>query len=169
MERLRRRCGRRAHSGASLVEFAIVAPVLIVLVIGGSAVLARMHVQSALEAAADHAAWVAARSGGDATQIQAAVQQMVPFVPPHDLQICARGQGYAQDVLVVVRYRGPLIARLPVFNAPLPDAIGIATGQSERVFQVGVCPSELSALDAPAGAPPAAPRYGPAADPRQRS
>lgn len=131
--------GRRVHSGASLVEFAIVAPVLVLLMIGGSALLARMHVQSALEAAAEQAAWTAARSGGDEAQVQSAIQRSMPFAAPGEVQVCTTGAGYAQDVMVQLRYRGPLIERLPLFNAPLPDAIAIATGQSERVFQWGDC------------------------------
>lgn len=141
-----RRRGPPAPDGASLVEFALVAPLLILIVIGGASLLLRLHVQSALEAAAVAAARVAARSGGDEDQVRLAVARQTRMLAPQDVRYCVRGTGYGEDVQATVRYVGALLTQLPFYNAPLPDAVAWSTGQSERQFRVGDC-ADLSPDD----------------------
>jgi hypothetical protein len=143
-----------------------VAPVLLLIVIGGASLLVRIHVQSALEAAAFDAARVAAHSGGDEAAVRAAVLRQTRMLASDEVWYCAQGSGYGQDVVVTVGYRGSLITTLPWADAPLPDAVAWATGQSDRAFRFGACEDVGAALDVPdGGAVGEAARLGPAVMP----
>jgi Flp pilus assembly protein TadG len=124
----------RPARGASLVEFALVLPLLSLLVIGGSCLFVRNLYRAALDTAAEQAAWAAARSGGDVGAVRDAVQRAFPFAPVEDLSVLATSTGYHAEVVVTVDYRGDTIASLPFFNAPLAEAQASATNQQERAF-----------------------------------
>jgi Flp pilus assembly protein TadG len=129
----------RSHArraGTSLVEFALVLPLLVLLVIGGASLFVRNLYRDALDEAAEQAAWAAARTGGDVAAIQGAVQRSIPFAPIEQLSISATSTGYHAEVAVIVGYRGEAITSLPFFNAPLVDAQATATNQQERAFTV---------------------------------
>jgi Flp pilus assembly protein TadG len=120
--------------GASLVEFALVLPLLLFLVIGGTCLFVRNLYRDSLDEAAEQAAWAAARTGGDLVAMQDAVQRALPFVPPEELLVRATSTGYHAEVIVTVNYVGTAIATLPFFNAPLSEAQASATNQQERPF-----------------------------------
>jgi Flp pilus assembly protein TadG len=164
----------RVHTrkaGASLVEFALVLPLLLLLIIGGSCLFVRNLYRNALDAAAEQAAWAAARTGGDVMAVQDAVQRAIPFVPLADLAVSATSTGYHAEVAVTVSYQGAAITSLPFFNTPLAEAQASATNQQERAFTLhlgagtpGGSPSPTSS--APRVATEASPRVrGPAAWP----
>lgn len=129
----------RSHArtaGTSLVEFALVLPLLVLLVIGGMSLFVRNLYRDALDEAAEQAAWAAARTGGDVAAVQEAVQRSIPFVPIEQLSISATSMGYHAEVAVMVGYRGGAITSLPFFYAPLADAQANATNQQERPFAI---------------------------------
>ena len=160
---MRRTDCRAAVGGASLVEFALVLPLLLVLVLGGTCLFVRNLYRNALDTAAEQAAWAAARSGGDSTAVRDAVQRAIPFVLPDELAVRATSSGYHAEVLVTVSYTGASITSLPFFNVPLADGQASATNQQERAFSVqfGGAPSiksdsprsELSEVSGPAAWP----------------
>lgn len=165
-------CIHSRSAGASLVEFALVLPLLLLLIIGGSCLFVRNLYRSALDQAAEQAAWAAARSGGDVMAIAEAVQRSIPFVPSADLAISATSTGYHAEVAVTIGYAGTAISNLPFFNTPLTEAQASATNQQERAFAVkldganlpAAMPAEvLSATRQGASAPQTL--YGPAAWP----
>src|SRR5215213_6964351 len=123
-------------AGTSLVEFALVLPVLVLLVIGGMSLFVRNLYRDALDEAAEQAAWAAARTGGDVAAVQGAIQRSIPFVPLEQLSISATSIGYHAEVAITVGYRGEAITSLPFFNTPLTDAQASATNQQERGFAV---------------------------------
>jgi len=127
---------RARTAGTSLVEFALVLPVLVLLVIGGMSLFVRNLYRDALDEAAEQAAWAAARTGGDVAAVQGAVQRSIPFIPIEQLSISATSTGYHAEVAVTVGYRGEAITSLPFLNAPLADAQASATNQQERAFAV---------------------------------
>jgi len=127
---------RRTCPGASLIEFAIVMPLLTTLVIGGISLLIRLTVYAALDDAASQAAWAAAR-GGDARDVARAIAASLPFARASDVEACVASGGYHQDVIARVVYNGPVIANLPFFNDPLPPAVALTTNQQERSFAFG--------------------------------
>lgn len=131
-------CRHRARA-ASLLEFALVAPLLILLVLGGTSLLVRGLYRDALDEAAEQGAWAAARTGGDLPAIRMAVGRAIPFVSPGDLQITARSSGYHTPVDVAVTYVGDAVTSLPFFNGPFSPALASATNQQERSFdhQIG--------------------------------
>jgi hypothetical protein len=109
---------------------------LLFLVLGGACLFIRNLYRDSLDEAAEQAAWVAARSGGDQAAVQAAVQRSIPFVPLNELLVSATSTGYHAEVAVTVRYQGTAITSLPLFNAPLVDAQATATNQQERAFTI---------------------------------
>jgi len=123
-------------AGASMIEFALVLPLLLLLIMGGSCLFVRNLYRSSLDEAAEQAAWAAARSGGDVGAIQDAVQRAIPFVPMADLAVSATSTGYHAEVVVTVSYQGTAIISLPFFNTPLAEAQASATNQQERAFTV---------------------------------
>jgi hypothetical protein len=165
------RCfSRHRTQGASLIEFALVLPLLLFLVLGGSCLFVRNLYRNALDTAAEQAAWSAARSGGDEPAVRDAVQRAMPFVPLDELAVRAASAGYHAEVVVSVSYSGAAITSLPFFNAPLADAQASATNQQERAFALQLGSSTVPApkpamVAAPATAQPASTRYGPAAWP----
>jgi len=168
--RLRRfRCMRRTCPGASLIEFAVVMPLLTTLIIGGICLLIRLTVYAALDDAATQAAWAAAR-GGDAPDVARAIAASLPFARAEDVAACVASGGYHEDVIARVAYDGPVISRLPFFNDPLPPAVALTTNQQERSFAFGLACTIPGARDLAAqedAAAPAAPRpRGPAAWPQ---
>jgi Flp pilus assembly protein TadG len=148
---------RTRAAGASLVEFALVLPLLVLLVIGGMSLFVRTLYRNSLDAAAEQAAWAAARTGGDVTAVQTAVQRAIPFVPLTELAVSATSTGYHAEVAVTVRYRGTAISSLAYFNAPLADAQASATNQQERPFAVQLGGARPPGTP-PARVPSAAPR-----------
>jgi Flp pilus assembly protein TadG len=173
---------RTRAAGASLVEFALVLPLLTLLIIGGMSLFVRNLYRDSLDEAAEQAAWSAARSGGDLAAVHAAVQQAIPFVPLNDVFVSATSTGYHAEVTVIVGYRGTAITSLPFFNTPLTDAQATATNQQERAFALvldgndapGVSPADahqsaLQPIAMPKDLPgPAAWPAGPAAIPGGR-
>src|SRR6266540_6382351 len=97
------------ESGASLVEFALVLPVLLMLVLGGISLFVRSVYRDSLDEAAEQAAWAAARTGGDQAAVQAAVQRSIPFVPLSELTVSVTSTGYHAEVVVTVSYQGTAI------------------------------------------------------------
>jgi Flp pilus assembly protein TadG len=96
-------CRTRA-TGTSLVEFALVLPVLVLLVIGGMSLFVRNLYRNSLDAAAEQAAWAAARTGGDRAAVQSAVERAIPFVRLEELAVSATSTGYHAEVTVTVSY-----------------------------------------------------------------
>jgi Flp pilus assembly protein TadG len=136
-----------AVRGTSLVEFALVLPMLLMLVLGGISLFVRSVYRDSLDEAAEQAAWAAARTGGDQDAVQAAVQRSIPFVPLNELIVSATSTGYHAEVAVTVRYQGTAVTSLPLFNTPLADAQATATNQQERAFTI-----QLPGNSAPQGA-----------------
>jgi hypothetical protein len=157
---------RRTCPGASLIEFAIVMPLLTTLIIGGICLLIRLTVYAALDDAASQAAWAAAR-GGDARDVARAIAASLPFARADDVEACVASGGYHQDVIARVAYNGSVIASLPFFNDPLPPAVALTTNQQERSFAFGFrCTIQFQAQGLDDGsAGPDRPR-GPAAWPQ---
>ena len=133
-------CSRNQRApGTSLIEFAIVAPLLVLLVIGGISLFVRVTFRDSLDEAAEQAAWAAARTGGDAAAIQQAIARSAPFIPAGQMRTCVQSAGYHTDVSVRVDYTGAAVTTLPFFNEPLDPSYAIATNQQERSFSVGSC------------------------------
>jgi Flp pilus assembly protein TadG len=133
---MRPRMFQSQRSGTSLVEFALVLPLLLVLVLGGACLFVRNVYRDSLDEAAEQAAWAAARTGGDQSAVQAAVQRSIPFAPLGELTVSVTSTGYHAEVAVTVSYQGTAITSLPFFNAPLGDAQATATNQQERAFTI---------------------------------
>jgi len=141
-------------------------PLLTTLIIGAICLLIRLAVSAALDDAATQAAWMAAR-GGDAADVARAIAASLPFARAEDVAACVASGGYHEDVIARVAYDGPVIARLPFFNASLPPAVALTTNQQERSFAFGVActiPSPAQGRD-DGSAGPDRPR-GPAAWPQ---
>jgi len=144
-------------------------PLLTTLIIGAICLLIRLAVYAALDDAATQAAWAAAR-GGDALDVARAIAASLPFARAEDVAACVASGGYHEDVIARVAYDGPVIARLPFFNAPLPPAVALTTNQQERAFAFGLACTIPGARDLAAqedaDAPPAPRPRGPAAWPQ---
>jgi hypothetical protein len=144
-------------------------PLLMTLIIGGICLLIRLAVYAALDDAATQAAWAAAR-GGDALDVARAIAASLPFARAEDVAACVASGGYHEDVIARVAYDGPVISRLPFFNAPLPPAVALTTNQQERSFAFGLACTIPGARDLAAqedaDAPPAPRPRGPAAWPQ---
>ena len=143
---------RHRLAGSSLVEFALVMPMLIVLTLGGSCLFVRLLYIDSLRSAAEQAAWAAARSGGDVASIERALAMNAPFIPADDLVLMASSPGYHEEVAVRLRYRGGAIADLPLFNDVLPDTLASATNQQERAFSLTLPSGASSGARVPVGA-----------------
>jgi len=144
-------------------------PLLTTLIIGAICLLIRLAVYAALDDAATQAAWAAAR-GGDALDVARAIAASLPFARAEDVAACVASGGYHEDVIARVAYDGPVISRLPFFNAPLPPAVALTTNQQERSFAFGLACTIPGARDLAAqedaDAPPAPRPRGPAAWPQ---
>lgn len=125
---------RRRSGGQALVELAIVLPLLLFLIVGGMSLFVRNLYRSAVDEAAEQAAWAAARTGGDSGAVQAVIQRSIPFVSLDELDVSVASTGYHDEVAVTVVYRGTAITSLPFFNSPLPPAQASATNQQEVAF-----------------------------------
>jgi len=149
--RVRRfRSTRRVCPGGSLVEFAIVMPLLTTLIVGGVCMLIRLVVYAALDDAATQAAWAAAR-GGSAVDVARVIAASLPFAHPDEVAVCVVSGGYHEDVIARVVYDGPVISRMPFFNDQLPPAVAMTTNQQERAFAFGLACTIPSGRDPFAG------------------
>lgn len=156
-------CLRHGTSGASLVEFAVVLPLLVLLIIGGTSLLVRTTVIMALDDAITRAVWVAAR-GGDDREVMRTIMETLPFARPNDVAYCIVSGGYHEDVYGRLRYDGSLITNLPLFNAAPAPAVALMTNLQERQIVFG--DRSVCTMMSPAPPPSAPASFAPGDTPR---
>ena len=138
---------RAARAGSSLIEFALVMPVLVAITLGGISLYMRVLYRDSLETMAELAAASIARTGQTAGTIQYARERAAPFIPLTDLCYRIAGSDFHGTITVDLFYNGDAIATLPFFNDPLaptgsPAVSASAINQMDRMITstTAVCP-----------------------------
>lgn len=130
---------QRTHSGQSLVEFAIVLPVLLLLTWGGASIFLHGLYRDSLDEVAEQAAWTASRSGNNAAAVEQVVTGIIPMIADGEYRVTVTGGGLHSEVQARVEYLGDIQETwMPPYNQPLGDSTASATNQTNESIDITI-------------------------------